>query len=56
VVTLEVFGHLDPRVVESGAMFVQTIREWIRRLMPDEYDRLDALMLAELRGQALDVQ
>ncbi|WP_109506866.1 TetR/AcrR family transcriptional regulator [Nocardioides speluncae] len=49
VVTLEVFGHLDPRVVESGAMFVQTIREWIRRLMPDEYDRLDALVVAELR-------
>lgn len=51
VVTLEVFGHLDPRVVESGAMFVQTIREWIRRLMPADYDRLDALMLAELRAQ-----
>lgn len=52
VVTLEVFGHLDPRVVESGAMFVQTIREWIQRLMPDDYDRLDALILEELAAES----
>ena len=27
VVALEVFGHMDPRVIESGEMFVEAIRE-----------------------------
>ena len=49
MVTLEVFGHMDPRVIESGAMFRSMIREWIPRLgMADEYDRLDALLIEEL--------
>ena len=26
VVALEVFGHMDPRVIESGEMFIDTIR------------------------------
>ena len=49
VVTLEVFGHMDPRIIESAAMFKSMVREWIPRLgMADEYDRLDALMVEEL--------
>jgi AcrR family transcriptional regulator len=49
VVTLEVFGHMDPRIIESGALFRSMVREWIPRLgMADEYDRLDALLIEEL--------
>lgn len=52
VVTLEAFGHMDPRVIESGAMFAQMVREWMPRLgMADdeaERDRLDAILVAEL--------
>lgn len=48
-VTLEVFGHMDPRIIESGAMFVDMIRQWIPRLGLDaEYDRLDAILRAEV--------
>jgi len=32
VVTLEVFGHLDPRLIESGEMFVHAIRRFGTRL------------------------
>jgi AcrR family transcriptional regulator len=53
VVTLEVFGHMDPRIIESGAMFRSMIREWIPRLgMAEEYDRLDALLVDECARQA----
>jgi AcrR family transcriptional regulator len=49
VVTLEVFGHLDPRVIHSGAMFAQMVREWMPRLgLTDEADRLTELLHAEL--------
>lgn len=52
VVTLEAFGHMDPRVIESGAMFAQMVREWMPRLgMADdesERARLDAILAAEL--------
>ena len=52
VVTLEAFGHMDPRVIESGSMFAQMIREWMPRLgMADdeaERKRLDAILVAEL--------
>jgi AcrR family transcriptional regulator len=49
VVTLEVFGHLDPRVIESGAIFAAMVREWMPRLgMEDERDRLQALLASEL--------
>ena len=48
VVTLEVFGHMDPRIIESGAVFRSMIREWIPQLgMADEYDRLDAILAEE---------
>ncbi len=57
VVTLEAFGHMDPRVIESGAMFAQMIREWMPRLGmandPTEYARLNALLTEEIaRGSA----
>ncbi len=49
VVTLEVFGHMDPRIIQSGAMFVSMVREWMPRLgLGDDRDRLDALLLEEL--------
>ncbi|MBF4163492.1 TetR/AcrR family transcriptional regulator [Nocardioides acrostichi] len=49
VVALEVFGHLDPRVVESGEMFVDVMTSALPLLGLDhEQERLDALMRAEL--------
>ncbi|MDP3894453.1 TetR/AcrR family transcriptional regulator [Nocardioides sp.] len=49
VVTLEVFGHMDPRVIEGAAMFRDMITQWIPRLgMADEAERLVALLDAEL--------
>jgi AcrR family transcriptional regulator len=51
VVTLEVFGHMDPRVIESGAMFVSMVREWMPRLgmVGSEFERLDAILVAEVK-------
>ena len=51
VVTLEVFGHMDPRVIESGAMFISMMREWMPRLgmVGEEFDRLDAILVAEVK-------
>ena len=52
-VTLEVFGHLDPRVIESAAVFVAMVREWMPRLgLADDEDRYDALLVEELARQA----
>lgn len=49
VVALEVFGHMDPRVIESGEMFVDTIRNFAPRLSLDaELPRLVALMRERL--------
>jgi len=49
VVTLEVFGHMDPRIIESGAMFVQMVHEWIPRLgLGADADRLKGLLGEEL--------
>ena len=31
-VTLEVFGHMDPRVIESGTLFATMLGEWLPRL------------------------
>jgi AcrR family transcriptional regulator len=48
-VALEVFGHLDPRVIESGTLFAEMMRSWIPRLAVDDADgRYDALLVAEL--------
>ncbi len=48
-VTLEVFGHMDPRVIESGSLFAHKLAEWLPRLgEPDTDGRYRALLLAEL--------
>jgi len=49
VVALEVFGHMDPRVIESGEMFIDTIRNFAPRLgLEAEAPRLVALMRERL--------
>ncbi len=48
-VTLEVFGHMDPRVIDSGTLFASMLGEWLPRLGADDADgRYRALLLAEL--------
>jgi AcrR family transcriptional regulator len=43
VVALEVFGHMDPRIIESGEMFVEAVRGFAPRLgLDDDVDRLVA--------------
>jgi AcrR family transcriptional regulator len=45
VVALEVFGHMDPRIIESGEMFVHVVREFAPKLgLADDIDRLEAMM------------
>ncbi len=47
VVALEVFGHMDPRVIESGEMFVESIVAFAPKLgLEDDADRLVALIRA----------
>jgi len=51
VVTLEVFGHMDPRIIESGAMFTSMMRDWLPQLgLADDAERLEALVASHLRG------
>ena len=50
-VTLEVFGHMDPRVIESGSLFASMLGDWLPRLGVDDADgRYRALLLAEIAG------
>lgn len=45
VVALEVFGHMDPRVIESGDMFVHVVREFGPKIgLADDADRLERLI------------
>lgn len=45
VVALEVFGHMDPRLIESGDMFVDTIARFAPRLgLEDDLPRLEKLV------------
>ena len=49
VVALEVFGHMDPRVIESGDMFVDVMREFAPRLgLADDLERLEGLIRARI--------
>lgn len=51
VVALEVVGHLDPRVIESGEMFVLAILDFLPTLgLADERPRLEAIIRAGLGG------
>jgi AcrR family transcriptional regulator len=48
-VTLEVFGHMDPRIIESGSLFASMLGEWLPRLgINDEDGRYRALLLSEI--------
>ncbi len=48
-VTLEVFGHMDPRIIESGSLFASMLGEWLPRLGVDDADgRYRTLLLAEI--------
>jgi AcrR family transcriptional regulator len=50
-VTLEVFGHMDPRVIESGALFEEMLAGWLPRLGVDdaeEHARYRSLLWADL--------
>ncbi|GAB3246277.1 TetR/AcrR family transcriptional regulator [Nocardioides dilutus] len=45
VVALEVFGHMDPRVIESGEMFIQAVRGFAPKLgLEQDVDRLERIM------------
>ena len=49
VVALEVFGHMDPRVIESGEMFINALRTFGTRLgLTDEWRRLEPLIRERL--------
>ncbi len=49
VVTLEVMGHMDPRVIESGEMYIDVIRRFAPTLgLDDVVERLEALIRARL--------
>lgn len=49
VVALEVFGHMDPRIIESGEMFIDTIRNFMPRVgVTDDWPRLEAMMRERL--------
>ncbi|MFS3127465.1 TetR/AcrR family transcriptional regulator [Nocardioides sp. Bht2] len=55
VVTLEVFGHMDPRVIESAAMFTAAMHSQLPPLgleAEPEGSRLKAILAAELAAQS----
>lgn len=45
VVALEVFGHMDPRIIESGEMFIHVVREFAPKIgLADDVDRLEGII------------
>jgi AcrR family transcriptional regulator len=49
VVALEVFGHMDPRIIESGEMFIHVVREFAPKIgLADDLDRLEAMIRARI--------
>jgi AcrR family transcriptional regulator len=51
VVALEVFGHMDPRIIASGEMFIEAVRGFAPRIgLADDVDRLDRIMRARIAG------
>ena len=49
VVALEVFGHMDPRIIESGEMFIHVVRNFAPTLgLSDDLDRLEAMIRERL--------
>ncbi len=50
VVALEVFGHMDPRIIESGEMFVDVLSDFAPRIgLTDDLPRLRELIRERLR-------
>ena len=48
-VTLEVFGHLDPRLTASGDMFVDAVRRFAPVMgLAEDMDRLEGLIRDQL--------
>ena len=48
-VTLEVFGHMDPRIIDSGVLFASMVGGWLPRLGVEDSDgHYQALLLAEI--------
>lgn len=51
VVALEVFGHMDPRVIESGEMYVEVIRGFAPKLgLEADIARLERIMRDRIAG------
>lgn len=51
VVVLEVMGHMDPRVIESGDMFVDVVRGFAPKMgLADEIPRLERIIRDRLRA------
>lgn len=49
VVVLEVMGHMDPRVIESGEMFLDVVRRFAPAIgLADEMPRLEGIVRARL--------
>lgn len=50
-VTLEVFGHMDPAIIESGALFLAMLEDNARDLaFGADWPRLQAVVGSEMRG------
>jgi len=50
IVVLEVMGHMDPRVIESGEMFVDVVRRFAPTMgLADEVPRLERIIRDRLR-------
>jgi AcrR family transcriptional regulator len=49
VVALEVFGHMDPRIIESGEMFIEAVRGFAPKIgLGEDVDRLVAMIRERL--------
>lgn len=49
IVTLEVMGHLDPRIIDSGDMFLQAMLGFLPTIgLADERERLEGVLRAHL--------
>jgi AcrR family transcriptional regulator len=49
VVALEVFGHMDPRIIESGEMFIEAVRGFAPKIgLEEDVDRLVAMIRERL--------
>ncbi|WP_435746912.1 TetR/AcrR family transcriptional regulator [Nocardioides sp. SYSU DS0663] len=55
VVALEVFGHMDPRIIESGEMFVDILSDFAPRIgLAEELPRLQELIRSRIAATAVN--